>query len=73
MGLNLNQLGLGAYLKLGIEGKANNVKSGRWALPPPAKKRYRFYLRWLPAPMKNNMGIESRKFTREASNAVRPH
>lgn len=32
-----------------------------------------FYLKWLPAPMKNNMGIESMKFTREASKAVRPH
>lgn len=73
MGLNLNQLGLGAYLKLGKEGNANECKIRPAGFTPPAAKRYRFYLRWLPAPMKNNMGIESRKFTREASNAVRPH
>jgi hypothetical protein len=38
--------------------------------PTTGKK---LYLKWLPAPMKNNIGIESNKFTREANNAVRPH
>lgn len=41
-------------------------------LSSPAREN-QTYLKWLPAPMKNNMGIESRKFTREANNAVRPH
>ncbi len=40
--------------------------------PLPATHQ-NFYLKWLPAPMKNSMGIESMKFTREASKAVRPH
>jgi len=33
----------------------------------------RVYRKWLPAPMKNNMGIESMRFTRDAINADRPH
>jgi len=31
------------------------------------------YLRWLPAPMNNNIGIDNIKLIREARRAVRPH
>jgi hypothetical protein len=74
MGLNLNQLGLGDLFRLGREGRKPKVKppAGRMTLPYRPRNA-RVYLKWLPAPMKNNMGIESMKFTREANNAVRPH
>jgi hypothetical protein len=32
-----------------------------------------YYLKWLPAPMNNSMGIDNMKLTREARSAVRPH
>src|SRR5262245_18915216 len=38
----------------------------------PASRRAS-YLRWLPAPMNNSMGIDNMKLTREARSAVRPH
>ena len=74
MGLNLNWLGLGDLLELGIESQKRrrrgaNPLTGGVTRPVSGQ----LYLKWLPAPMKNNMGIESIKFTREASRAVRPH
>ncbi len=39
----------------------------------PAGSRTASYLRWLPAPMNNSMGIDNIKLTREARSAVRPH
>ena len=39
----------------------------------PVMSRYVDYLKWLPAPMKNNIGIESKKLIRDANRAVRPH
>lgn len=75
MGLNLNWLGLGDLLELGIESqktaRERSKPAHRGGVTQPVSGQ--LYLKWLPAPMKNNMGIESIKFTREASRAVLPH
>ena len=40
--------------------------------PGPPTTGRKLYLKWLPAPMKYSMGIESRKFARGTSKAVVP-
>jgi len=77
IGLNLNRLGREPYSAVGI--MADNLRPGRierktgWLQGAYTSRSRRAYLKWLPAPMKKSMGIESRKFTRDANKAVRPH
>ena len=57
------------------EGLKAGSREDEWDLPTgfPAGSRTASYLRWLPAPMNNSMGIDNIKLTREARSAVRPH
>ena len=75
IGLILKGLARQPYAILGILAGLSSLKrqehnrlTGRVYQPAKAG-----YFRWLPAPMKNSMGIDSIKLTREANKAVRPH
>src|SRR5687767_15218894 len=75
IGLNLNRLGREPYLAVGIMADRRGLDWSRgitgWCPTPAGAKGA--YFKWLPAPMKKSMGIESRKLTRDANKAVRPH
>ena len=75
IGLNLKGLGRQPYLMLGTMagpvGVCEIEGTGLTDRSPSA--RLERYFKWLPAPMKKSMGIESMKLIREANKAVRPH